>query len=116
MEPNPYESPKAESTSAIDQLLLSPLRIPLAVICGIIAVVFVATFVAWCIPVFQLGLQAPEGRKGLVYLPMALVECGAFVLIAAGLFERHVTALSWGLGLFVLGFVGQVVLIALGIS
>src|SRR5262249_30142637 len=107
MDPNPYESPQpAPQVARLEKVMMSPLRIPLAVVCGAIAALFVFTFVGWCV---ALNSDSQERRRAWLYVPLSVLGVIAFALLAAGLGSKSQKLAGWGLALFTVGALVQVV-------
>ena len=101
---NPYEPPKTPP-GILERLTFSRWRIPLASVCVLIVPTFVATFVYWS----NAFLHNDDRRRlSLAYVPMSILGILAFTMIAIGLFRQKPTVAKWGLGLFALVAVGQV--------
>lgn len=109
VDPNPYEPPLTSSVRQLERLTLSPLRIPLAILCCVITPLFIATFFGWCGNLLRDGTSSEVGRLAFVYIPLSVVGIAAFGLLAAGLIGKWPRMVGWGLGLFAVGALIQMV-------
>lgn len=109
VDPNPYEPPLTSSVRQLERLTLSPLRIPLAILCCVITPLFVATFFGWCGNLLRDGTTSEVGRLAFVYIPLSIVGIASFGSLAAGLIAKWPRMVGLGLGLFAVGALIQIV-------
>jgi hypothetical protein len=113
VEPNPYESPQSDSDSPsqLEQLLLSPLRIPLAIAAGMIVLGFAVAIVDWSRYLATLNWGVVQHRElAGTTIPALLIEGTAFALISWGLVARQPRPIYWGLSLVLIGIILPVTL------
>jgi hypothetical protein len=105
LEPNPYESPKTDSDPAdrIEQFLLSPFRIPIAIACGLLVILMVWGLIHWSMHLAELRDGLTRREVVFVIIPLLAAEALAFGLMACGLVISHSRIIGAGLLLFLVG-------------
>ncbi len=73
MEPNPYQSPLTTGVRQLERLTMSPMRIPLAVVCCALVPLFLVTLVSWSLKLLQDGIASEDGRLATIYAPLPLL-------------------------------------------
>lgn len=110
MEPNPYQSSLTAGVRQLERLTMSPMRIPLAVVCCAFALLFLATLFSWSFTLLQDGIASEDGRLATVYAPLSIVGILSFGLLAAGLIGKMPRTIGLGIGLFAIGAMVQIII------
>ena len=97
------------------RVAMSRARIPVAVVCALISLLFVVTLITYGATLFTVGvssaLTSQDGRLAIIYFPLSIVGILSFGFIALGLFARHSRTATIGLALFAMGAIAQIIAI-----
>ena len=100
---NPYESPKSQSGSFAG-ITNSRARIPLAVTCSFIVLLFIAALFQYTTQL----LTSPWEWIAFIYLLLSILGIVAFGLLSLGLFRRRENTTLVGFVLFAIGTLIQI--------